>query len=283
MAVPLRTIAYRAVTSPLRMMPDFLVLGTHRGGTSAFYHYLTGHPAIGAAMIKELCFFDQNFQKGPLWYRAHFPTERRKRQVEAELGQRFLTGEATPSYLFHPLAPARAAQVLPTAKLIVLLRDPVERAFSHYRRSRQKGWESLDFASAITEDERRLADGLEHYPLWSAHGFARQAYLARGLYAEQLERWFAHYPREQFLILRSEDFYRDQATVLEQALEFLGVSATGLPREQVYDRFDGYLRDTASREGNATIDSETRSRLRAFFAPHNQRLCDLLGRDMAWE
>ena len=263
-------VAYRAVTCPLRMMPAFIVIGTHRGGTSAFYHYLTEHPGIGAATTKEVNFFDRNFYKGSLWYRAHFPT----RGQRANRGA-FITGEASPHYLFHPLGPQRVAQTIPDVRLIALLRNPVERAWSHYRRYIYLGRETLPFTEAIAEEEQRLS--ADPYDL-AGH----TSYLARGLYANQLDHWFDLFPRGRLLILRSEDFYADPGAILRQTLGFLDMPHDGLPEETAYDRYDGYA-GPAARDGDSRISPETRARLSAWFAPHNQRLYDILGRDMGWE
>lgn len=278
--VPLRAAAYRAVTSPLRMMPDFLVLGTARGGTTAFYHYLTRHPALGEAVIKEVHYFDWNFAKGPLWYRAHFPTERHKRHMEAELGQRFLTGEATPAYFYNPVVPPRVARTVPQAKLIVLLRNPVERAFSHYRLCSQNRTDLRPFGTALDEEEQQIREELEAFSQAAAARSPLRSYLAQGLYAEHLQRWLRSFPREQLLILRSEDYFTQPDAVLREALAFLGVSAESLPENIAYDHFDKYTSSTTV--AGQALDPALRERLVAYFAPHNERLYAFLGRDMGW-
>ena len=263
-------VAYRAVTCPLRMMPAFIVIGTHRGGTSAFYHYLTEHPGIGAATTKEVNYFDRNYFKGSLWYRAHFPTRAQRANRAA-----FISGEASPHYLFHSLVPQRVAQTIPDVRLIVLLRNPVERAWSHYRRYIYLGRETLPFEQAIAEEERRLTADAQDTA-------GRTSYLARGLYANQLDRWFSVFPRERLLILRSEDFYADPAAILAQTLDYLDMPRDGMPEETTYDRYDGYA-GTPVAHADAAMSPASRTRLSAWFAPHNQRLYGLLERDMGWE
>lgn len=278
MARSLSYAAYRALTCPLRLMPDFIIIGTQRGGTSAFYHYLTEHPNIGAATTKELNYFDKHFRKGPWWYRAHFPTVLRKRYVESVHGRKFVTGEASPYYLFHPLVPKRLAATLPGVKLIALLRNPVDRAYSQYRRNRHMQWETLPFSDAIAAEERRLGDDHDRY----GYNFEHFSYLTRGIYADQLQRWLCLFPRERFLILKSEDFYADPAAVLKQTLAFLGVPAAGLMEKRTYNRFDGYTSRSESRD-DCAVSPALRRRLNAFFAPHNRRLYELLGKDLGWE
>lgn len=280
-------VAYRAVTCPLRMMPTFIVIGAHRGGTSAFYHYLTEHPGIAAATTKEVNFFDRNFHKGTWWYRAHFPSHTYKRLAEIAQQGHFITGEASPYYLFHPHVPQRIARTLPKVKLIALLRNPVERAYSQYRRYRYLGWETESFADAIAREERRLDERVRS---GAAIGddpndvAGHSSYLARGLYADQLRRWLRWFPRAHLLVLRSEDFYADPTTALKQALVFLDVPVNRLPSRAHYNRYDGYSKEGEPHDATDTgMDPALRERLSAYFAPHNRHLYEMIGRNMGWE
>ena len=142
---PLLEKVYRAVTSPIRLLPDFLIIGTQRGGTTSLYHYLQAHPCIRPASTKEVHFFDTKFHKGLAWYRGHFPTRIEQSSVNRLHGHSLMTGEATALYLFHPHAPKRVAKALPFVKLIVLLRNPVDRALSHYYHAIKHGYETLSF------------------------------------------------------------------------------------------------------------------------------------------
>src|SRR3954453_12461513 len=130
------------------------------------------------------------------------------------LRQRPLVGEASPSYLFHPLAPDRVARLLPDARLIALLRSPVERAFSHYQHEVALGREPLSFEEAIDREDERMRGELEHMlrdPYYFSHTWWNYTYVARGRYAEQLERWFADFPREQLLVLLTDELAADTA------------------------------------------------------------------------
>lgn len=294
MARSLSTVAYRVLTCPVRLLPDFVVLGTIRGGTTAFYHYLTRHPGVGGATFKELHYFDRKYTKGPLWYRAHFPTEVRKHRIETTLHHPFVVGEATPHYLFNPRVPERVATVLPDAKLMVLLRNPVERAFSHYRLCLQGNVETRSFAECVAEEERHIEAGLDDYcRLVGDSRSARHSYLAHGLYAAHLQRWFRYVPRERLLIMKSEDFFADPAATLHEAFAFLGVPPDGMSSARTYRPFAGYgllPGQKSEHSGDATtqaatdsgLDPTLREHLSAYFAPYNQELYDLLGRDMGW-
>lgn len=286
-------VAYRAVTCPVRMLPAFIVIGAHRGGTSSFYHYLTEHPDIGAATTKEVNFFDRNFHKGTLWYRAHFPSLAYQRYAEGRRHTSFITGEASPYYLFHPHVPRRIATTLPRVKLIALLRNPADRAWSQYQRYRHLGWETAPFADVIADEMARIGATLGAGKVVGETPddvLGRRSALARGLYADQIQQWLRYFPREQLLMLRSEDFYADPAAALKQALVFLDMPPSALPETARYGRYDGYGRGGPFREAretkpphDATMAPELRQRLCAFFAPHNQRLYALVGRDMEWE
>ncbi|MFJ6194723.1 sulfotransferase family protein [Micromonospora sp. NPDC092111] len=247
-------------------LPDFLVIGGQRCGTTSLHHYLAAHPDVRAATGKELQFFSLHFGRGQRWYRAHFPP--------AAAGRRSF--EASPYYLFHPSVPARVAGLLPEARFVALLRDPVERAYSHYLHTRSYGVEPLGFAAALTAEPQRLADALRDGPDTPAahHALRNFSYTARGRYAEQLDRWFAALPRERLHVVRSEDLYADPATVYAGVLRFLGL-APFTP--------DAFARHTRRADtGPSQLTAELRAELAAGFAPHNARLADLLGWSRTW-
>lgn len=261
--------AARRPTSAWRGLPDFLVIGGMRCGTSSLYKYLSRHPRVLPSLRKETEFFTRYHDEGRSWYRAHFPLRFRQR-TGWPAGQAF---EATPYYLFHPHAPARAARLLPDARLVVLLRDPVERAFSHHQHMVRHRLEPLPFAAAVDAEGDRLAvetDRVLHDPSYFSRAHHRWSYVARGRYVEQLERWLAHYPASQFHVVRSEDLYADPSGVYRRLLAFLDLP-TVEPREF---RNHSYAGDRAPRK--AAMDDATRAALEAYFAPHEARLRDLL-------
>src|SRR5581483_1042107 len=141
-----------------RLLPDFLVIGTVKSGTTTLHGWLSGHPFVEPAVRKEVHFFDYAYFRGVDWYRSHFPSECARDAFVREHGRPFVTGEASPSYISHEWAPSRIARVVPEAKLVVALRNPVDRAYSHYQMSRREGEEPLDsFADALAAEEQRLA------------------------------------------------------------------------------------------------------------------------------
>ncbi|HWC32069.1 MAG TPA: sulfotransferase domain-containing protein, partial [Actinomycetota bacterium] len=241
---------------------DFVIIGAQRAGTTSLFRSLAAHPDGGVPSEKELHFFTFNFGRGADWYREQFP-------VDAPL-----TGEATPYYVFHPRAHERMAALVPDAKLIVVLRNPADRAYSHWAFVRAEGHEDLPFEAALEAEERRLAGEVERMLADDGYySYAHQyhSYLARGRYAEQLERWFAAFARNRFLVLRSEDLYREPARVYDEVMGFLGLRPWTPPAFERYNPSDAI-----------EMDEATRRSLEARFAPLNARLYELLGRDMRW-
>jgi hypothetical protein len=247
-------------------LPDWMIIGTQRGGTKSLFNYLIRHPGVKGPLRKEVHFFDLNYSRGVRWYKAFFPLHVGPRRD-------FVTGEASPYYLFHPHVPARVAQTLPDVKLLVLLRNPVDRAYSHYWHSVRFGYENLPFEEAMALEKDRMEGELARIQATDdvvslAH--RRYSYLSRGVYVDQLVRWVAHVPRERFLFLKSEDLFECPAPTFSRVLDFLGLEAWA-------PEFARYNAGEHARDMNA----ETRARLQAFFAPHNARLARFL--DMGFD
>lgn len=272
---------YRGITYPIRLLPDFLLIGTQRGGTTSLYNYLIARPGVGPAFVKELHFFDKKFHKGPAWYRAHFPTSIQKYYSEYIRKQVFVTGEASAFYMFHPHVPKRVSQVIPQVKLIALLRNPVDRAYSQYHLEVELKRETLSFEEAIEREEERIGKEREkvlkdeHYVSFD---FSRYSYLARGIYVDQLRTWMSFFPREQLLILKSEDFYADPVAALEQTSKFLN-----LPELELHERKKKYKLHNYINTPYPKMDAATRKRLIEYFEPHNARLYEFLGLNFGWD
>jgi hypothetical protein len=266
---PLRVVlrnavwAYGSATAGSRPLPDFLILGAQKAGTTALYDYLTRNPAVSGPPWKEVSFFDRHWARGERWYRGNFPRHARPP-----------VGEASPGTLFHPDAPRRVRSLVPAVRLVAVLRDPVARAHSHYRHEVALGREPLSFEDALAAEDERMDGELERMaadPAYFSHGWWTWTYRARGLYAEQLERWYAVFPREQLLVLLNDELAADTAGTVARVLDFVGAPPHELPAyPRVYDRDYKGMR------------LETRAELEAFYAAPNRRLSELLGRELAW-
>jgi hypothetical protein len=269
-------MAGRLATAWLRPAPDFIVIGAQKCGTTSLYHYLIAHPDVLPPLKKGVRFFDlyPNFRKGRAWYLAHFPTSRARRRAEARSGRPVLVGEATPNYLFHPHAPGRLAAGFPAPKLLVLLRNPVERALSSYHHAVRKGREPLTFEEAIDREPERIAVERERIladETYGGYNYWIYSYLERGIYADQLARWLPLFDRARILILKTEDLAADPQTTMDRVWSFLGLSGVRLAE---YPRVN-----TGSYQRMA---SHLQARLTEFFRPHNERLYRLLGVDFGW-
>ena len=262
---------WRGALDRYRLRPAFIIIGAQRAGTTSLYQYLVEHPRVLAARQKEVHFFDKNFGLGFEWYRRQFPPAW---PGILAAKRRLITGEATPYYLMHPLAAGRVRQTLPNVRLIVLLRHPVDRAYSHYQLEVRLGRETLAFEDAIDREPERLrdeADRIRSMPDYTSENLQHYSYLTRGVYVDQLQPWMDFFPKEQLLILKSEDFYANPRATVHQVYEFLG-----LPR---WDQDEYRPLNVASYRD---MDPATRSRLLAYFEPHNQRLYRFMGVDWVW-
>jgi len=251
-------------------LPDFLIIGVQKGGTSSLYSYLTDHPQVASAFKKELHYFDSDkFGKGEGWYRSNFPPP------TSENGHRVITGEASPYYLYHPLAPQRAAQVVPNARLIALLRNPVDRAYSDYNHRLNDGVETLSFEEAIEAEEDRIGGEKERMLAeegYSSASHRRHSYLARGVYVDQIREWHNHFDPDQLLVLKSEDFFKNTRKMMQLVCDFLG-----LPE---WD--GGNFGQVKNKRRYNPMSPTIREKLESYFEPHNQRLYDYLGQDFGW-
>jgi hypothetical protein len=266
---------YTRLTSGWRLLPDYLIIGTQRGGTTSLYKYLAGHPGHPHALSKELRFFDSNYRRGMAWYRSRFPSRAYRALARRVRGYDIVVGEASPDYLFHPRVPARVARDLPWARFVVLLRNPVDRAWSHYWHQAKRGFERLTFEEAIDREGDRLHGELdrmlrdERYESFERH---HHSYLARGVYADQLDVWLELFPPARFHFERSEDLFAAPAATSRRVAEFLGLPPVELGSYHVYNVF-----------AEGSMHPATRSRLVDYFRPHNLRLYELLGRDFGWD
>jgi O-antigen/teichoic acid export membrane protein len=259
--------AWCMVTAPLRRPPDIIVLGTKRGGSTSLAAYLYAHPQVLPPVPARLApkgvrAFDEHPDRGRWWYRSHFATvfvrgsARRRRRFAAE---------STANYLFHAEQAARAATLAPQARAVVLLRDPVERAWSHWRERTRRGLETLSFEDALAAEDERLRS------LPSAER-ANVAYRSQGRYADFLPSWQEAFG-DRLLVVFAEELFADPGATYARVVAFLGLEPFALASYEAWNRQPSPDR----------VDPKTRASLAAFYAPFDARLADLLGRALPWD
>ena len=263
---------FRRATSALRCLPNFIIIGAQKSGTTSLFSYLKQHPQIRASFTKEVHFFDggkdpgiDTYAKGLNWYKAHFP-------LQVNMGREVITGEASPLYLFNPLAPARIANALPAVKLIALLRNPADRAISHYYHEKRKNREPLPMLEAFGAEQGRISAALKEQN-YKSLSYINYGYLKRGLYAEQLERYFKYFSRERMLVLKSEEFFSQPSATLSRTCKFLGVDHTF--------RFPD-LEPRNTGKNKKPIDPKARDFLNDYYHNHNMQLFKLTGTNLEW-
>ena len=272
--------ARRMMTAPsagLRALPDYLIVGAQRAGTTTLQKHLFLHQdVLPPGLVKGVHYFDTNFSRGPSWYRSHFPTARARSRAEHRSGHPVVTGEASPYYLFHPQGPSRIAGVVPDARIVMLLRDPVARAYSHYLHEQRRGFEDLRLEEALDAEPARLAGEearLFSNDAYSSFAHQHHSYVARGIYHEQVARYLEHFEHDQILILQAEAFFADPAAGYLEVCRHLGI------REWIPEEFDNLNANTYLKP----LPDEVRRLLVDGFREPNERLTELLGRSFGWD
>ncbi|GAB1645087.1 sulfotransferase domain-containing protein [Krasilnikovia sp. MM14-A1259] len=276
--VHLGSRSYGRLTANTRMTPSFLICGGQRCGTTSLYRALAAHPVVLKAVLhKGVHYFDTGYDRGMAWYRGHFPHHRHDERVRAAHGVPAQTFESSPYYMYHPQAAARIAADLPGVKIIVLVRDPVERAYSQHAHEVGRGFEQeRDFGAALAleparlhRQEERLAEDPRYYSFAHQH----HAYRARGEYARYLGMMVRHLHRERIHVVESERFFTEPEQVYDEVQNFLG-----LPLGMAEPPFEKHN----ARPREADMDPVIRRDLTAHFAPHDEALITWLGRTPVW-
>lgn len=265
------------LTAERRMLPSVLICGGQRCGTTSMYRALNQHPAMLKAVLhKGVHYFDTEYRHPLAWYRGHFPLLRTARAVQRRNGIAPVAFESSPYYMYHPLAGARIAADLPGVRLIVLVRDPVERAYSQHAHEVARGYEAeTDFVRALALEEERTAGEtarLAADPGYRSHSHQHHAYRARGQYADYLERLADAVGRDSILVVDSHEFFVTPEPVYARVLHFLGLPPRGTP---VFERHN-------ARPRPAAMPESVRRELGAHFEPYDKRLIDWLGHEPSW-
>lgn len=263
-------------TAGLRVLPDYLIIGAQRCGTTSLQDVVTEHPNVTSSrLMKGVHYFDTGYEHGLDWYRTHFPTRVYANRRLRTTGTPLRVGEASPYYIFHPTALERIQKDLPGVKLIALLRDPVERTLSHYKHEVRRDNETLGLEEALDAEPGRLAgeaDRIRKDTGYNSHALQTYSYVARSRYADQVRRMKDLFPDNQTLVLQSEQFFEHPDEVYRRVLAFLDVPPFE-PGE--FPRMNATKSETAP--------PEIIERLRAEFHDSNEELYALLGERFSWQ
>ncbi len=266
-------LGWGRITARHRLEPALIVVGAQRCGTTTLYRVLSEHPDIvRPTFSKGIFYFDINYGRGPRWYRGHFPiaaiARRRVRGAEP------MAFESSGYYSFHPLAAARIGSDLPGVRLVIMVRDPVERAYSAYKHELARGFETETFERALELEPERLRGEVERMsvdPDYESFDHRHHAYVTRGQYAEQIERLRAAVGADHVYVMDADDFFADPGTQVAELFGWLGLTPWTPSKVEQWN----------ARPGDA-LTPELRERLRAHYEPHDARLAELTGRTPSW-
>ena len=256
--------AFRRLTVWNRRLPDFIIIGAMKAGTTSLFSYLNQHYQLKSSIVKEVHYFDSpNYRENNhAWYRARFPI------VSNELK----TYEAPPRYIVNPDVPERIHKAIPDVKLIAILRNPVERAISHHNHMFIGGKEELGLMEALEAEEGRLEYALKNRDYLEAN-YVTYSYKLRGHYAEQLEAYYKHFSKEQILVLSMQQLREDVQGTLKEIYDFVGID-NSVVIEDVKPRHVAKSKES--------VDDKVYDYLNNYYSEHNQRLYELLNKDFNW-
>ncbi|MCY7383956.1 MAG: Wzt carbohydrate-binding domain-containing protein [Microcoleus sp. CAN_BIN18] len=259
---------YAKISTQLKakQKPDFLILGAQKCSAESLYGYLDNHLQMIKEGARQVHFFELNFERGVEWYS--------KQLTRSVAGEKVLLWEMTPYYIYHPLVAERVYKCFPDVKLIVMLRNPVQRAWLHYNLEVAVGCEKLDFEKAIASEGDRLKGEIEKIKTddgYYSFNHQHYSYLSRGIYVEQIKNWLDYFPKEQLLILKSEDFQKDSGKVFSRVLDFLDINASAVKEYQ-----------SNSAEDYSNMPKAIEQELIGYFEPYNRELSELLKEDFSW-
>ena len=268
---------YFHFTYPFRILPSLFIIGVQKGGTTSLVNYLNSHPQIITAQRKDVFYFNNaiHYAKGINWYKAHFALSVYKWLYDKKKGTNAITFDGTPNYFDEPMAAQRLHETFPQAKLVLLLRNPIERAWSNYQMAKRFGFEELSFKEALDLEQERLDAEVRQEKNEKYHNYIYQrlTYKRRGVYINYLKNWTEKFPSKQLLIIKSEDLFENAKETYARITDFIGI-----------DR-DPDLKFEIFNKGNHVneIDPNIREELRLYYEPFNKELYDFIGVDYGWK
>ncbi len=246
-------------TQSMRCMPDYCIIGAQKSGTTSLYSYLALHPQVKPSYVKEIHYYNKHYGNGLKWYRAHFPVG----SLDPSC-RNFITGEASTMYLHDTKTPVRMFKDVPDVKLMLVLRNPVDRAISHYHHRVRSGREKRTIDEAMHSALCRVSAG-------DFESGTETDFLAYGCYAEYLNNWHKVFQPKQFLVMQAEAFFADPLPEFRKVSEFLGID---------------YLPPVTTRHFNAgeykKEDLFLREELASYFRAYNEELYRMAQIDFFW-
>lgn len=264
----------RQMTRKMRALPDFIIIGASRSGTTSLYYNMSKHPNISPGAEKASSFFDKNFERGLSFYKSHFPVKPSS-NLNKDGKFTFVTGEATTTYLLNPLTAERISDTIPNVKLIAILRNPIDRAFSHFNYHLTRGESKFQsFEEAINYEKKLIKLGNFKKNIFENKEIDYRfcSYLSEGLYVERLEPYLENFSKDQIMIIKYEDYITHEKNVLNKIFNFLN-----LP---VYDISNLSKLNSVNYEN---INEDTKRNLQDFFKPYNEKLIEKFGPDIRWD
>jgi hypothetical protein len=259
--------------APLKLTPDIMIVGAQRCGTTSMFKALVQHPDVARPFLRKgVHYFDKNYDRGFDWYVGHFPTAVSSRLRRR--GRSVHTIESSPYYMFHPLAPGRIARDLEGARLVVMLRDPVTRAYSAHSHELARGFEDLAFEEALEAEPERLRGERERMvedPTYQSRSWQHHAYVTRGEYIDQLLGLEKLFGRDRICVVDSQAFFEDPAPVFSEVLDTLGLASRHDVR---FEKHNARSRDP--------LPPALRRRLDDHFTTYDERLEEWWGRTPSW-
>ena len=254
---------YYGITATSRVLPKFLIIGGVRCGTTSLYYDICKHPSVEKAAYDEIGFFDDNYHLGIDWYRSMFPTEKKMNKIQKETGF-CVTGEDTPFYIWNKSAIEKIKNLIPEIKLIVILRNPVDRAYSNYHLSVREGNENRSFKDAIRNDIKFINYKKHNHEELTNFDF-KKSYIAKGLYYDQLINWFNTFDKKQISIVFTEDLRDNPEDTMQTIFKFLQLpffSIKKYEKQKMSDYND--------------MEKEIRMELSRYYESYNEQLFELI-------
>ena len=254
------------ITASNRVLPNFIIAGTVRSGTTSLYYNICEHPSVLPADYDEIGFFDSNYHLGINWYRSMFPTQKHMNEIKEKTGNS-ITGEDTPFYFWKKEAAERILNDLTNTKIIIIFRNPVDRAYSNYKLGVRFDSENLTFENAIEEEIEFLEKNTFRESIER-----KRSYLTKGLYYNQIKIWFDIFPRKQIHILSTEEMQKDPQKSLSKIYKFLDISEYTIknPQKRKFVKYE-------------KMNDETRKKLLEFYKPHNEKFFQVIENKFDWE